>query len=104
VKLKHAWYYRAIQLIKMVFKKSKQMIVKMLLASVMLLSSSRLVFSQNVSEEEAVKNVIRFESESYMKDDSVAWKDQFVQDDKTSIVFTRFGFAQNHVGWDNFAP
>lgn len=71
---------------------------------VFLISSSQSALSQNVSEEEAVKKVIRFESGSYMKDDSVAWKDQFVQDDKTSMAFTRFGFAQNHIGWDNFAP
>jgi tetratricopeptide (TPR) repeat protein len=77
--------------------------LKILLVLVFLISSSQLALSQNVTEEEAVKKVIRFEAESYMKDDSVAWKDQFVQDDKTSMVFIGFGFAQNHVGWDNFA-
>ena len=77
---------------------------KLFLVPVFLICSLQLAVSQNPAEEEAVKKVIRFETESYMKRDSVAWKEQFVQNEKTTRVYTGFGFAQNHVGWDNFAP
>lgn len=56
------------------------------------------------TDEEAIKNVIRVESESFLKRDTVAWKDQFIQNEKTTRVYTGFGFTQNYVGWNNFAP
>src|SRR5690554_5358459 len=78
--------------------------LKLLLVLVFSISSSELALSQNVTEEEAVKKLIRFETESYLKRDSVAWKEQFIRDEKTSRTDTGFGFSESHVGWDNFGP
>jgi len=79
--------------------------IKLCLVPVFFISCLHLGFSQNAAEEEeAVKKVTRFETESYLKRDSVAWKEQFIQNEKTSRTDTGFGFSESYVGWDNFAP
>jgi len=78
--------------------------LKLFLVSAILFSSSQLVFSQNASEEEAVKKVVRFETESSLKRDSVAWKDQFIQDEHTTRMVAGNGFIFNSIGWNNFGP
>ena len=77
------------------------MILKWFLVPVFFISTSQLVYSQHVAEEEAIKNVIRFTTESSLKRDTVAWKDQFIQNEKTTLVFTGFLFTENIVGWNN---
>lgn len=56
------------------------------------------------TDEEAIKKVIRVESESYLNRDSVAWKDQFIQDENTTRMFAGNGFYFNSIGWNSFGP
>lgn len=78
--------------------------VKLFLVPVIFIASCHLVVSQNVTQEEAVKKVIRLETESYMKRDSIAWKNQFIQNEKTTRAFSSLTYADSQEGWKNFGP
>jgi tetratricopeptide (TPR) repeat protein len=77
---------------------------RLLLISTLFISTFQWASAQNQAEEEAIMKVIRIETESFLKRDSVNWKDQFIQNDKTLRVYSGFTFFQNNVGWINFAP
>ncbi len=77
---------------------------KLFLLSFIIVCFSQVSYAQHTEEEEAVLKVIKLETESFMKRDSITWKDQFIQNEKTTRVYSGFTFNQSHVGWNNFAP
>ena len=56
------------------------------------------------TEEEVLKKLVRLETETYQKKDSVAWKALFIQDEKTNRMYAGNGFYYNGIGWDSFGP
>jgi tetratricopeptide (TPR) repeat protein len=54
--------------------------------------------------EEALKKVVRLETESYLKGDSATWKLQYVQDETTTRIYVANGFYQSNIGWKKIAP
>ena len=54
-------------------------------------------------DEEALKKLVREETESYMKRDTAAWKALFVQDEGTTRLYTGNGVYYNEVGWKKFS-
>ncbi len=74
------------------------------LTSVIFIGTFQFAFSQQITEEGAIKKVVRYEPESYMKRDSIAWKEQFVQNEKTTRAYSSFTFSDSQVGWQNFGP
>ncbi len=78
--------------------------LKFILTSVFFIWTFQLAFSQNVTDEEAVKKVVHFETESYQKRDTIAWMDQFIQNEKTTRDFSSFTYSESYVGWQNIGP
>ena len=78
--------------------------LKIFLTCAFLIFSFQLVFSNQVAEEEAVKKVIRFETESFLKRESVAWKARFIEDENTLQMYAGNGFYYNSIGWNSFGP
>jgi tetratricopeptide (TPR) repeat protein len=76
---------------------------KIIFITALFTSSILGALAQN-TDEEAIKNVIRVETESYINRDSVAWKDQFIQDENTTRMFAGNGFYVNSIGWNSFGP
>ncbi|NIJ53802.1 DUF4440 domain-containing protein [Dyadobacter arcticus] len=68
----------------------------------LLIFAVKLVQAQ--SEEEKLKSIVRLESESYMKKDSVTWKSLYKQDANTVRFYGGNGFYNHNVGWNNFGP
>ncbi len=74
------------------------------LTAVIFIWTFKTAFSQHVAEEEVVKKVVHFETESYQKRDTIAWMEQFVQNEKTTRDFSSFTYSESFVGWQNIGP
>lgn len=77
---------------------------RLFLISTLFISIFQWASAQNQGEEGAIMKVIRLETESFLNRDSVTWMDQYIQNEKTSRMYTGLAFYQNNVGWTNFAP
>jgi len=60
------------------------------------------VIAQNT--EEALKKLVRSETETFLKRDSTAWQALYVHDEKTNRMYVGNGFYQNSIGWNSFSP
>ncbi len=58
----------------------------------------------SVEDEEEIKKIVHSETEYFLKRDSLAWKDLFIQEATTTRVYAGFGFYDYQVGWNNFGP
>ena len=74
------------------------------IATVLLCISTPLAsFAQDVHEE-AVKIVIRAETDAWMRRDADAWQNVWVQSDKASRTIVTHEELEDAVGWTNFGP
>lgn len=78
--------------------------LQLFLTSVIFIWTFQIAFSQQVAEEKAVIKVIHFETESYQKRDSIIWKKQFVQNEKTTRDLSFFTYSESYVGLQNIGP
>ena len=73
------------------------------IAVLMSLASVRALLAQN-TEVDAVKRVIRAETESYYRHDADSWKATWVQDSTAIRTGVNSGGFEVDLGWDKFGP
>lgn len=72
-------------------------------AMLVFLGAGQPLLAQN-AESDAVKRVIREETESYYRRDADAWKGTWVQDSSAIRTFITSGSFSVALGWDKFGP
>src|SRR4051794_19065815 len=76
---------------------------KLLLFTAFTLISFTKLFAQN-GDEEAIKQTVKTETESYFKKDTTSWKASFVPNEKVTVTGNYVNpYAYSHyAGWKNF--
>ena len=75
---------------------------KLLFSVVIMIISFPNLWAQS-ADEDAIKQTIRTETESYFKRDTTAWKATYVQDEKTTATFVNPNGYSHYKGWQNAA-
>ena len=75
--------------------------VKLILTVAITFISFTRLFAQS-ADEEAIKQAIRTETESYYNRNMTAWKESFVQSGKTTVTYVNPNGYSHHEGWENF--
>ncbi len=57
-----------------------------------------------VTDEDAIRQTIKMETDARLKGDTTAWKNFFVQDEKTTFGSSGSGYQYNLIGWQNISP